>query len=255
MMSSSNHPPSVRVFDRADQASAAIAGEVAADVLRLRQQGRAPVLGLPTGATPETIYQEWSNDARDRGFSWKGVVTFNLDEYWPMEPSSRHSYRRFMNQKLFEPAGFDLDLTHVPDGTLEREGIDQYCMDYESAIQSSGGIDVQLLGIGVNGHLGFNEPDSDPKSRTRLVELAACTRQRAQPSFGNDEVPGFGISMGLGTIIESRKIYLLAFGAAKADAIRAALHGPVQSSCPGSLLQNHPQVEWVLDADAAALLG
>jgi len=255
MMSPSNHPPSVRVFDRASQASAAVADEFAADVLRHREQGRQSVLGLPTGATPEAIYQEWTEYVRDRDFSWKGVITFNLDEYWPMDPASEHSYRRFMNQKLFEPAGFELEHTHVPVGTLERGLIDQHCADYESAIRASGGIDVQLLGIGINGHLGFNEPESDPNSRTRLVELADSTRKRAQSSFGEEEVPRYGISMGLGTILESRKIYLLAFGAAKASAVRAALHGPVQKSCPGSLLQNHPQVEWVLDADAAALLG
>lgn len=254
MSSSSNPSPRVRVFDSAEQASATVAAEVVADVIRLREQGRCPVLGLPTGATPEAIYQQWCQVSAD-GFDWSGVTTFNLDEYWPMPPDSEHSYRLFMNQKLFLPAGFDLACTHVPCGTLERGDIDEHCSSYEQDIAKAGGIDVQLLGIGINGHLGFNEPDSSAASRTRLVELAESTRHRAQPSFGEQAAPSYGISMGLATIMDSRKIYLLAFGAAKAEAVKAALQGPVQESCPGSLLQNHPNVEWVLDADAAALLG
>lgn len=255
MTSSSNSQPNVRVFQSADSASRTVAEEVAADVRRLRDQGRTPVLGLPTGATPETIYAYWCQYHREQGFDWSGVATFNLDEYWPMPHTSEHSYHRFMNQRLFEAAGFDPKLTAMPSGTVAASDIKQHCADYERNIVDRGGIDVQLLGIGINGHLGFNEPESAANSRTRRVELTASTRERAQPGFGDAEVPRYGITMGLATIFDARKLYLLAFGSAKAEAVRASLHGPVTESCPGSLLQRHANVEWVLDADAATLLG
>ncbi len=255
MTSPSKLPPQVRIFDSADLAGRTVAEEVATDVSQWCSEGRSPVLGLPTGATPEAIYRHWCRLHLDHGFDWSSVVTFNLDEYWPLPKSSEHSYHRFMNEKLFVEAGFDPRHTYIPSGMVAQTEIDEHCQRYEAAIQKHGGIDVQLLGIGINGHIGFNEPGSDPTSPTRLVELAESTRKRAQPGFGDTEVPTYGITMGLGTILKSRRIYLMAFGSAKAEAVRDALLGPVTSDCPGSYLQNHADVEWVLDTDAAALLG
>lgn len=246
--------PTVKVYPSADEASLAVANQVAAEVQRLELVGNTAVLGLPTGATPETIYQHWCQFHKERGVNWRKVITFNLDEYWPLPKSSEHSYHYFMEQRLFGPAGFDSRNTFIPSGMIAKAEIDEHCKRYEAAIERVGGIDIQLLGIGINGHLGFNEPGSSHDSITRLVDLSETTRKRAQPGFGATEVPRYGITMGLSTILRSRHVYLLAFGAAKADAVRRALHGPVDIDCPGSFLQQHPNVHWVLDAAAAAQL-
>ena len=192
---------------------------------------------------------------REEGMDWRKTHTFNLDEYWPLSKSSEHSYHRFMEEQLFIPARFDFRRTHIPSGMVSRDQTPQHCEGYEKAIEEAGGIDIQILGVGINGHLGFNEPGSSRESRTRLVELSESTRNRAQPEFGGTEAPRFGITMGLGTILKSSKIYLLAFGKDKASAMRDALEGPVQEASPCSLLREHPCVEWVLDKPAALELG
>jgi len=246
--------PTVKVYPSADEASLAVANQVAAEVKQLELVGKTAVLGLPTGATPEAVYRYWCQFHKERAFHWGKVITFNLDEYWPLPKSSEHSYHYFMEQRLFGPAGFDPRNTFIPDGMIAKAQIDEHCRSYEAAIERVGGIDIQLLGIGINGHLGFNEPGSSHQSATRLVDLAETTRERAQPSFGETEVPRYGITMGLSTILRSRHVYLLAFGAAKADAVHCALHGSIDIDCPGSFLQQHPNVHWVLDTAAAAQL-
>ncbi len=212
------------------------------------------VLGLPTGSTPRQLYAEMVRLHRAEGADWSRVRVFNLDEYWPIDPGSVHSFARFMREQLLEPGGFDPARTFLPSGTVERGAVDRHCAEYEAAIAAAGGIRIQLLGIGVNGHLGFNEPGSSWSTRTRLVELAEVTRRRAAPSFFPDPVPTHGISMGLATVLDAEEIWVLAFGAEKAEAVAAALEGPVGVACPASVLRAHPRVRWVLDEAATARL-
>ncbi len=247
--------PSIRIYETSLEASLMVASEVASEIQLLVTAHGSAVLGLPTGATPVAVYREWCRMHREEGMDWRKIHTFNLDEYWPLSKSSQHSYHCFMEEQLFIPARFDLRRTNIPSGMVSRDQTRQHCEDYEEAIEKAGGIDIQILGVGPNGHLGFNEPGSPRESRTRLVELSESTRKRAQPGFKGMEVPRFSLTMGLGTILESSRIYLLAFGKDKASAIRGALEGPVHVASPCSFLREHPSVEWVLDKPAALELG
>lgn len=239
---------SIEIFPDARVASALLADELVA----LVAQQPETVLGLPTGGTPRELYAAMVR-AYDAGrVSWSQVRSFNLDEYWPMAPSHPQSFARFMREQLFEPAHFDPSRTHIPSGEVAPESIALHCAAYETAIRAAGGIQLQVLGIGLNGHLGFNEPGASREGRTDLVELAASTRERAAAAFSPEAVPSRGITMGLGTILESEQIVVLAFGAEKADAVAAAIEGPVDEACPGSLLQEHAQVRWLLDEAAAS---
>jgi glucosamine-6-phosphate deaminase len=209
------------------------------------------VLGLATGSTPETCYAELIKMNKAGEISFKTAITFNLDEYVGLPPEHDQSYRCFMNKKLFDHVDIPKEATHLPDGMAAD--VDAFCEKYEEMMDSVGGVDVQVLGIGQNGHIGFNEPGSSLASRTRRVKLTKNTIQANARFFEKaEDVPTEAITMGIGTILEARKILLLASGANKTDAVAAALEGPVSVSCPASALQLHPDVTWVIEKEAAA---
>lgn len=221
-----------------------------------------PVLGLATGGTMEHLYPEVVRRFHAAKASFRDATTFNLDEYFP-PPSSAQSYRHFMNEKLF----FHVDLTltpieggrwgqtHIPDPSTSSNSIGESCLAYEQAIVRAGGIDLQILGIGTNGHIGFNEPGTTPWSRTRVVKLSEETRAANARHFGSiNDVPQFAITMGISTILEADAIVLLASGASKAAAVRRALTGPIAADCPASWLRLHPRVTFIVDSAAAQQL-
>jgi glucosamine-6-phosphate deaminase len=199
-----------------DPGSRAVASEIA-NLIRARNQiGQNTVLGLATGSTPIQVYRELVRLHKEENLSFRRVVTFNLDEYYPMEPKELQSYVRFMNEYLFDHIDIKKKNIHIPDGTLTREKVYEYCREYEENIEQAGGLDVQILGIGRTGHIGFNEPGSLAKTRTRLVTLDELTRADAAPAFfGEEHVPRRAITMGVGTILKAKKIYMMAWGEAK----------------------------------------
>ncbi len=245
----------VKVFADQETASLAVAKRIA-DLIRDRQAtGQQAVLGLATGATPVRVYDELIRLHREEGLSFKNVVTFNLDEYYPMQPDAVQSYVTFMNDKLFNHVDIDRNNIHIPDGTLAMEEIHDYCLDYEQKITALGGIDLQLLGIGRTGHIGFNEPGSAPNSGTRLVTLDDLTRRDASRDFGGKEnVPTKAITMGIGTIFKAREIILMAWNAKKAEIVKKAVEGELSAEVPATFLQLSDNVEFVLDQDAASAL-
>ena len=245
----------VTVYGSSSQASRAVAQEIAALVQLKQARGEHTVLGLATGSTPTSIYDELIRLHRQEGLSFRNVVTFNLDEYWPMAPDELQSYRRFMREHLFDHIDIDPKNVHVPDGTLPLEQVASYCADYERQIREAGGIDYQILGIGRTGHVGFNEPGSPRDSRTRLITLDRVTRMDAASDFfGEWNVPRKAITMGVESILSARTVVLLAFGEHKAPVIRRAVEGEVSASVAASYLQQHPSARIVLDTAAASEL-
>jgi glucosamine-6-phosphate deaminase len=219
-----------------------------------RQAGRA-VLGLATGSTPVGVYRELIRMHRDEGLSFARVVTFNLDEYYPMDPGSLHSYHRFMRENLFSRLDIDPANVHIPRGDLPRDQMEAHCRAYEAAIRQAGGIDLQLLGVGRTGHIGFNEPGSGLESRTRLITLDLVTRKDAAADFfGEENVPREAITMGVATILEAREIVILATGEHKAEIVRRTVEGEVDHEVAATFLQRHPATTFYLDGAAAASL-
>ena len=243
------------IFDDHEALTRAVASRMA-ELIRGRQaQGNRTVLGLATGSTPVGVYRELIRLHREEGLGFKGVVTFNLDEYYPMEPESVHSYHRFMWENLFRHIDIDPKDVHLPDGTVPREGLAVTCEAYESAIRAAGGIDFQLLGIGKTGHIGFNEPGSGARSRTRLVTLDTITRRDAAADFfGEANVPREALTMGVATILEAREIAILATGEHKAAIVRRAVEGEVDTEVAATFLQRHSNTTFYLDGAAAAEL-
>ena len=243
------------VYEDAREASVVVASEIA-NLIRARNQiGQNTVLGLATGSTPIRVYSELVRLHREEGLSFRRVITFNLDEYYPIQPEELQSYVRFMNEYLFDHIDIPRENIHIPDGTVDREQVYDYCNQYEKEIDNAGGLDVQLLGIGRTGHIGFNEPGSLEKTRTRLVTLDELTRADAAPSFfGEEQVPRRAITMGVGTILRSKKIYLLAWGEAKAEIIRQTVEGDITEQVPATFLQNHDNTKVILDVAAASEL-
>jgi glucosamine-6-phosphate deaminase len=235
-------------------AIARLVAERIATLIRERQEhGRPLVLGLATGSTPIGVYRELVRLHRDQGLSFANVVTFNLDEYWPMRPDDLQSYHRFMREHLFDHVDIPHDQIHIPDGALPRDGIERAARAYEAAIASAGGIDFQLLGIGKTGHVGFNEPGSGRGSRTRLVTLDPITRREAAADFfGEENVPTEAITMGVATILEAREIAIIATGEHKAPIVRRAVEGGVDVEVAATFLQDHPSTTFYLDRAAAA---
>lgn len=238
------------------QQPAALAVHVArivAGVIRDRNAlGLKAVLGLPAGSTPVGVYRELVRMHRDEKLDFSHVVTFNLDEYFGVQANRLQSYRRWMNDHFFSLVNIDSAAVHFPDGTLGIEQVDQHCREYELAIEEAGGIDVVLLGIGGNGHIGFNEPLSSRASRTRLCTLDPQTRRAvASDFFGLENVPTHAVSMGLGTILAARKILLMAVGEHKANIIRETIEGPVSERVPATLLKQHNDAAIFLDEAAA----
>ena len=231
----------------ADRIVEVIARETAA-------KGRC-VLGLATGSTPLGIYRALIRRHQAGEVDFSQVVTFNLDEYYPMPPDRPHSYRRYMWENLFAHVNFQHGHVHIPDGSVPREGLAEYCAAYERAILEAGGIDFQMLGIGKSGHIGFNEPGSSPDERTRLVTLDAVTRKDAAVDFfGEDNVPREAITMGVATILEAREIALIATGEHKADIVARAVEGDVSPDVAATFLQRHANTTAYLDLAAAAEL-
>ncbi|RLI24585.1 glucosamine-6-phosphate deaminase [Candidatus Bathyarchaeota archaeon] len=211
------------------------------------------VLGLATGGTPLGCYRELIRMHREEGLSFSKVTTFNLDEYVGLPPSHPQSYHYYMFHNLFDHVDVRRENVHIPDGMAED--LDEECRRYEEAIKEAGGIDLQLLGIGRNGHIGFNEPGSPFDSRTRVVKLSEQTRKDNARFFNSiDEVPTHAITMGIGTIMEARRIILIASGEAKAEAIAKAVKGPKTVDVPASALQDHPDCLFIIDKEAASLL-
>lgn len=242
----------VVVDDHAEMARL-VAGRIAGLIRAQGAAGKRTILGLATGSTPIGVYRELIRMHREDGLSFRTVVTFNLDEYWPMPPSSIHSYHRFMWENLFDHVDIDPANVHLPPGTVAREDIDAACLAYEAAIAEAGGIDLQILGIGKTGHIGFNEPGSGAGSRTRPVHLDNVTRRDAAADFfGEEHVPRDAITMGIATILEAREIVILATGEHKAAIVRRAVEGPVNLEVAATFLQRHPTTTFLLDAAAAA---
>jgi glucosamine-6-phosphate deaminase len=242
----------VRVFPHSTQASKEVAEQIA-DLIRQRAaEGRNCVLGLATGNTPVGIYDDLVRLHREEGLSLANVITFNLDEYYPMQPGELQSYVRFMREHLFDLVDIPQANWHVPDGTLPIEQVGDFCTWYEHEIAKAGGIDIQLLGVGRTGHIGFNEPGSGKESRTRLITLDRVTRiDAASDFFGQEHVPRRAITMGVGTILDARQVIMLAFGEHKAPIIARAVEGEISASIAASFLQQHPNAQVVIDEAAA----
>lgn len=214
--------------------------------------GRPTVLGLATGSTPVGLYRELIRLHKQEGLDLSGVITFNLDEYYPMAGDDPHSYRRWMHETFFNHVNIKPHNIHIPDGTWELSEVDDYCNRYELAIRKAGGIDIQILGIGRTGHIGFNEPGSTRNSRTRMVTLDPVTRRDAASGFfGEENVPQQAITMGVGTIMEARKIVMMAFGEHKASIVLKTVEQPQTEAVTASFLQSHPDATFLLDEAAA----
>lgn len=239
----------------AEQASIYAARQIAELIREQQKKGKPAVLGLATGNTPKQVYQELIRLHQNESLSFHNVISFNLDEYYPIRPEDNQSYTYFMRINLFSHIDIKPHNIHIPHTDCLPDRIQHYCADYEEKIASFGGLDLQLLGIGRNGHIGFNEPGSSFDSTTRLVTLDSLTRKDAEANFGTIEnVPHQAISIGIQTIIQARKILLLALGKEKSEIISKALNGEISTQVPASLLQTIPQVEYILDRDAAALI-
>jgi glucosamine-6-phosphate deaminase len=243
------------LFPSSHQASRHVALMIESIIRQNNSAGRPTVLGLATGSTPVGLYRELIRRHKEAGLDFSRVITFNLDEYFPMSPTDQQSYRRWMQETFFDHVNIAPDNIHVPDGMINSNGAEDYCARYEQMIRRAGGIDLQILGIGRSGHIGFNEPGSTRNSRTRLVTLDPVTRRDAASSFfGEANVPFRALTMGVGTILEARKIVIMAFGEHKASIVRRAVEGEVTDAIAASFLQNHPDTTFILDEAAAAEL-
>lgn len=243
------------IYRDAGEASVAVAKEIA-DLIREKQSAGANcVLGLATGSTPTSVYDELIRLHREDHLSFRNVITFNLDEYFPMHPDELQSYVRFMNEQLFDHVDIAPENIHIPDGTIDVESVPEFCRQYELDIQRCGGIDLQILGIGRTGHIGFNEPGSARESQTRLITLDQMTRRDAAAAFfGEENVPKRAITMGVGTIMNARRVILMAWGEGKSKIVARAAEGEMSPSVPATFLQGHDNVSLVIDEAAAALL-
>ena len=243
------------VVDDHDALGHVVARRIAEVIAAKRAARQRPVLGLATGSTPIGVYRELIRMHREDGLSFADVTTFNLDEYYPMDPASIHSYHRFMWENLFSQLDIPAANVHIPRGDVRRDEVEAECRRYEEAIRAAGGIDLQLLGIGRTGHIGFNEPGSGAESRTRVVTLDLVTRKdTAADFFGEDNVPREAVTMGVETIFEAREILMLATGEHKADIVRRAVEGEVDHEVAATFLQQHPATTFYLDRPAAASL-
>ena len=244
-----------RVFPHAQDASRAVAQQIAEMIRTRASEKRLCVLGFATGSTPTGVYDELIRLHREEGLSFQNVVTFNLDEYYPMQPEELQSYVRFMREHLFDHVDIKPENAHVPDGTVPEEEVSEYCQKYEARIVEAGGIDLQLLGIGRTGHIGFNEPGSGKTSRTRLITLDRITRRDAASDFfGEENVPRRALTMGVGTILDAKQVVLMAWGEGKSPVIARAVEGEISTSIAASFLQEHLSAQIVLDEAAAEQL-
>ncbi|MDB5310731.1 MAG: nagB [Gemmataceae bacterium] len=244
--------PALR-FPNALTASKYVAREIDKLVRARNAAGKHTVLGLATGSTPVGLYRELIRLHRDEGLDFSKVVTFNLDEYFPMQKEDPHSYFRWMHETFFNHVNIPWNNIHIPDGTLAPDEVDAFCAEYERKIKAVGGVDVQVLGIGRTGHIGFNEPGSPRNSRTRMVTLDSITRRDAADGFfGEENVPNQAITMGVASILDARRVFLMAFGEHKAGIVAKAVEQPPIEAISASFLQEHPDATVALDEAAAA---
>lgn len=245
----------VQIYDTPATAVKAVAKEIADLIKSKAAKSEQCVLGLATGSSPIKLYAELVRMHKEEGLSFKNVITFNLDEYFPMPKESAQSYHFFMHKHLFNHIDIDPKNVNIPDGTLKSENVDKFCKEYEKKIEAAGGIDVQVLGIGRTGHIGFNEPGSPVTSKTRMVYLDNLTISDAAGDFnGRENVPGRAITMGVGSIMGAKHIILMAWGEKKASIIKKTVEGPISDSVPATFLQTHPNVNFVIDETAAGEL-
>ena len=245
----------VQIFPSSDAASKSVAQNIAELIRSKQERGEQAVLGLATGSTPKKVYQELVRLHKEEGLSFHNVLSFNLDEYYPMQPDALQSYVAFMRTHLFDHVDIPEENWFVPDGTLEEHEIPAYCASYEAKIESVGGLDIQLLGIGKTGHIGFNEPGSSRNSRTRRITLDEKTRIAAASDFFSlNKVPRKAITMGVSTIMKSKHIILMAWGEGKSKVVQQAVEGDITEKLPASYLQDHANTLFVLDDGAASKL-
>ena len=245
----------LKIWDDSAEASYHVAQSIALAIRQKQQDGEHIVLGLATGSSPIGVYKELVRMHKEEGLSFSNVITFNLDEYYPMEPKAQQSYVYFMHEYLFDHIDIHPDNIHIPDGTLSMDKVERYCLEYEKKIKILGGIDIQLLGIGRTGHIGFNEPGAWEDSKTRLVRLDNLTRRDAIKDFLKvGDVPYRAITMGIDTIMNAKVIYMLVWGSHKAPILKKAVEGPILSSVPSTFLQKHPNVKVIVDKGATSEL-
>ncbi|WP_456420966.1 glucosamine-6-phosphate deaminase [Lutibacter sp.] len=243
------------IFSNSNIASKTVAREIADLILRKQKERKKCVLGLATGSSPIKVYEELVRMHKEEGLSFSNVITFNLDEYYPMDKSNIQSYFYFMHEHLFNHVDILPENVHIPNGTVTSSELHQYCIEYENMIEENGGIDLQLLGIGRTGHIGFNEPGSHFNSETRSITLDYITRADAASAFlGIDNVPKKAITMGIRTVRKAKRIILLAWGHNKSLVIKKTIEGEVSSKVPATYLQHHKNTTFVLDAEAASEL-
>jgi glucosamine-6-phosphate deaminase len=244
-----------RLFSNADEACMTVADAITQLIESRNAAGKPTVLGLATGSTPVRLYRELIRRHSEEGLSFANVITFNLDEYFGLPGDHPESYRKFMQDQLFDHVDLKPENTHVPDGMVQRDEVFASCQAYEAAIEAAGGIDIQILGIGRTGHIGFNEPGSAPDSLTRLVTLDSLTRRDAARDFlGEENVPRHAITMGVGTILAARQVFLLAWGEGKAGVIAKTVEGPQTDAIPATFLQRHEGCSFCIDESAASQL-
>jgi glucosamine-6-phosphate deaminase len=244
----------VKIFSTPKEGSAFVAQQIA-DKIRVSQANGEPiVIGLATGSTPISLYKELVRMHKEEGLSFKNITTFNLDEYYPIEKEAYQSYYSFMHRQLFDHVDIDPANIFIPKGELPKEEIKKHCQEYEQLIEAKGGVDIQILGIGNNGHIGFNEPGSSIFSKTRLITLDNSTRIANARDFENiSQVPRLAITMGLNTIMKAKKIFLMAWGP-KAPVIAQSVEGDMTEHVPASFLQQHNDCTFVIDETAATEL-
>ena len=245
----------VKIFTSSVDGSFYVAQQIANLIKQKQQEGSNCVIGLATGSSPKTLYAHLVKMHKEDGLSFKNVITFNLDQYYPMDKDALQSYHYFMRKNLFEHTDINPQNYHLPDGMITKENVKEHCLSYEQQIEEAGGLDLQILGIGTNGHIGVNEPGSGIYTKTRLTTLDNSTRLANSYEFGNmTEVPRMAITMGISTILKSKKIILMAWGQAKASVIKKAVEDDDTEDVPASLLQNHDDCTFIIDETAASAL-
>jgi glucosamine-6-phosphate deaminase len=245
----------VQIHENNKVAAKLVAQEIADLIKKKAAEGNHCVLGMATGSTPKTLYAELVRMHREEGLSFKNVISFNLDEYFPMKPDALQSYHTFMHKQLFDHVDIPKENIHIPDGTIDKSLAASYAASYEAKIVAAGGIDFQILGIGLNGHIGFNEPGSSRNSGTRIIALDNSTRLANAYEFDSiADVPRLALTMGIASILTSKKIALLAFGESKANIIKESVEGQITDSIPATFLQEHPNCVFHLDEASASKL-
>ena len=243
------------ILDSSTEGSIVIANYIANLILEKQSKNEKCVLGLATGSSPLSIYKELIRMHKEDGLSFHNVITFNLDEYYPISKDSNQSYYYFMHDNLFDSIDIKPENINIPNGEIDQKSLRSHCISYEKKIKKLGGIDLQILGIGRTGHIGFNEPGSHLNSQTRTITLHHLTRFDASSSFnGIENVPRKAITMGIKTILDAKKIILMAWGSYKAEIIQKAVEGEISDNIPTTYLQNHKNTTLILDNEAASEL-